>query len=285
MRLALAGLVLANICLACGPWLVRLADVGPLSSGFWRLALAAAPLLLIARVAGQPIGGIPRALWPALAVAGLAFAADLAAWHSGILHTRLANATLLGNGASFFFPLWGFVVARAWPGRAQIAALLLAAAGVTLLFGRSVELSPDHVLGDLLCLCAGLFYTLYLIAMNRARGSVAPLPALALFTLIAAVALLPFALALETAFLPRDWTPLLLLALGSQVVGQGLLIFAMGHLSPLVVGLGLLTQPALAAAIGWVVYGERLTGMDALGMAAILVALVLVRRQHRPAAA
>lgn len=283
-RLAIAGLVLANLCLACGPWLVRLADVGPLSSGFWRLALAAAPLLMIARATGRPVGDTPRRLWPVMALAGLAFAADLAAWHSGILRTRLANATLLGNGASFFFPMWGFVVARAWPGRAQLLALALAAAGVALLFGRSVEISPDHVVGDLLCLAAGMFYTLYLIAMDRARGAVAPLPALAIFTLVAAVALLPFALALEPAFLPHDWTPLLLLALGSQVIGQGLLIYAMGHLPPLVVGLALLSQPVLAAAIGWIVYAERLAAPDMLGIAAIVVALVLVRRQSRATA-
>ncbi len=281
IRLAIAGLVLANLCLTCGPWLVRLADVGPLSSGFWRLALAAAPLLVIARATGRPIGDTPRRLWPVMALAGIAFAADLAAWHSGILRTRLANATLLGNGASFFFPLWGFVAARAWPGRAQAVALLLAAAGVVLLFGRSVEISPDHVVGDLLCLAAGLFYTLYLIAMDRARGAIAPLPAHAIFTGVAAVALLPFALLLEPAFLPKDWTPLLLLALGSQVIGQGLLIYAMGQLSPLVVGLALLSQPVLGAFIGWTVFGERLEAVDLLGIAAIVVALVLIRRQGR----
>lgn len=284
VRLALAGLVIANLCLACGPWLVRLADVGPLSSGFWRLAIAAPALLLIARAAGRPVSATPRALWPVLAVAGLAFAADLAAWHIGILHTRLANATLFANCASFFFPLYGFVAARAWPGRGQIVALALAALGVGLLFGRSFELSPQYVLGDVLCLAAGLFYTVYLVAMERARGRVAPLPALALFTLIALAPLLPFALALEPAFWPRDWTPLLLLALGSQVIGQGLVIYAIGHLSPLVVGLGLLSQPVLGATIGWLAYGERLTVLDGIGAAAIAVALILVRRTPRVAA-
>lgn len=72
--------------------------------------------------------------------------------------------------------------------------------------------------------------------------------------------LLPVALSTEAAFWPRDWTPLLLLALGSQVIGQGLVIHAMGHLPPIVVGLGLLTQPIVGAAIGWLFYAERLTG-------------------------
>ena len=40
-RLApLAALVVGNVALALGPWFVRLADSGPVSAGFWRVALA-----------------------------------------------------------------------------------------------------------------------------------------------------------------------------------------------------------------------------------------------------
>jgi drug/metabolite transporter (DMT)-like permease len=52
------------------------------------------------------------------------------------------------------------------------------------------------------------------------------------------------------------------LALSSQVLGQGLLVYALGSLSPLVVGLTLLTQPAISALVGWLVYGETLGALD-----------------------
>jgi drug/metabolite transporter (DMT)-like permease len=80
---------------------------------------------------------------------------------------------------------------------------------------------------------------------------------------------------------PHDWTPLLLFALSSQVLGQGLLVFAIGNLSPLVVGLVLLSQPAIAAVIGWFAYDERLSALDAVGALAIAAALVLVRLPER----
>jgi drug/metabolite transporter (DMT)-like permease len=83
---------------------------------------------------------------------------------------------------------------------------------------------------------------------------------------------------------PGDWTPLLLLALGSQVIGQGLLVYSVGHLSPVVVGLGLLTQPAVTATIGWFAYGERLGAADLAGGLMIAVALVLIRLPERPPA-
>ena len=129
-RLAFAALMLGNICLACGPLMVRLADVGPVASGFWRLALAAPLLLLIGRATGNSIARLPLRTWLLIGVGGLFFAADLAAWHSGIVQTKLANATLFGNVTSFTFALYGFIVARALPGRNQGVALLLAALGV-----------------------------------------------------------------------------------------------------------------------------------------------------------
>jgi drug/metabolite transporter (DMT)-like permease len=80
---------------------------------------------------------------------------------------------------------------------------------------------------------------------------------------------------------PHDWTPLLIFALSSQVVGQGLLVYSIGTLPPLVVGLALLTQPAISATIGWFVYRETLSATDIIGAIAIAAALVIVRLPDR----
>jgi len=280
-RLAFPALILSNIFLALGPWMVRLSDVGPVAAGFWRLALAI-PLLLM--LSWRTAGGSFRPGWAmggTLVLGGLFFAADLAAWHVGIELTKLANATLFGNTASLLFPVYGFVAARMLPQRLQLVALLLAGAGAILLLGSSYELSARYLRGDLFAILAGVFYTFYLVAVDRARRTLKPLPVLALSTIVGAAPLLLFALALGEQVMPGDWTPLLLLSLGSQVIGQGLLVYAVGHLSPLVVGLGLLTQPVITAAIGWTVYDERLSVTDFVGAILICVALVLIRLPAR----
>ena len=84
---AFAALLVGNVALAAGPFLVRHAGVGPVSAGFWRLALALPFLALIAVAARQPIRWPRRAVTIALAAAAFFFAADLAAWHVGILLT------------------------------------------------------------------------------------------------------------------------------------------------------------------------------------------------------
>ncbi|SOB80262.1 EamA-like transporter family protein [Sphingomonas guangdongensis] len=274
-----AALLLGNVALAFGPWFVRLSDVGPVAAAFWRLALAVPVLLGVAiATSGGSIAAQARGLWGVLVLSGFAFAADLGAWHAGIHHTQLANATLFGNAATFIFPIYGFVVARAWPSRTQGVALGMAAVGAALLMGRSAQLSADNLLGDLLCLLAGVLYALYFILMARARVTMAPVPALALSSLMGVLPLLAGALLLGERVLPGNWWPLVALAVVSQLIGQGLMIYALGQLSPLIIGLALLVQPVVAATIGWIGYGERLGPLDFTGAALVAAALVLVRR-------
>jgi drug/metabolite transporter (DMT)-like permease len=279
VSLAVAAMLGGNMTLALGPWMVRLAGIGPAASAFWRMALALPFLFVIARISGQSLPRQRGLLW-ILAIAGLFFAADLISWHSGILLTKLANATLFGNVASFFFAAYGFIIARRLPGPQQWLAIALAAAGAGLLLGRSYDLSPRYLAGDLLCLLGGLFYAGYLVAIDRARGQVQSWPALAIATAAGVLPLLLFAMAMGPV-MPVHWTPLILLAIGSQLIGQGLMVYAIGHLSPVVIGIGLLTQPAVAATIGWLAYGERLDTLDFMGMIAISVAVVLARAGER----
>ncbi len=283
-RYAFAALILANLMLAFGPWMVRLADTGPVASGFWRLGLAAPVLILLARPGLRGPAAPSAGLLAIVAGGGLFFAADLAAWHVGIGMTKLANATLFGNMSSFILMLYGFLLLRRMPARVQWVALLCAAGGAALLLGSSYELSQRNFRGDLFAMLAGLFYAFYLVAIDRARQTMAPMPVLAVATAAGTLPLLLFAALLGERILPGDWTPLILLALGSQVIGQGLLVYSVGHLSPVVVGLGLLTQPAATAVIGWLAYGERLGLADAVGAALIGAALVLIRLPERKGA-
>ncbi|WP_082449671.1 DMT family transporter [Sphingomonas sp. Leaf67] len=282
-RRAVAAVIVANVALAFGPWFVRLADTGPVAAAFWRIALALPVLLIAALWTDRRAFGRAGSMLVPLLIAGIAFAVDLGAWHIGILRTTLANATLFGNCAVLIFPIYGFFAIRRWPTRGQGAALLLAAVGGVLLLGRSAELSSRHLAGDLFCVVAGILYAGYFIAMRRVRQTMAPVPALALSSIASVLPLLLLAMALGETILPTHWGPLLALALVSQITGQGLMIYALGHLSPLVVGLALLVQPLVGATIGWAAYGERLTMLDAVGAVLVAVALAVVSAQ-RPAA-
>jgi drug/metabolite transporter (DMT)-like permease len=279
--LAFPALLLGNVALSFGPWLVRLADVGPVAAGFWRLALALPFLLLVGRLAGQPAHWPRRALVVTVLVAAVFYSLDLAAWNAGIRMTKLGNSTLFGNSGSFVFAIYGLILAHRLPSAKQAGALFLALAGAALLMSRSYELSPKNFAGDQLTLVAGLFYGGYLIFVERGRIELKPLPLLILATAFSVPILFAISAGLGERIWPHDWTPVLIFALSSQVVGQGLLVYSIGTLPPIVVSLGLLTQPAISATIGWLAYHERLTAVDAVGAIAIAAALVLVRLPER----
>ena len=281
-RWAFSALVGGNLALSLTAMVVRFADTGPMAVGVWRLTLALPILLLLMwRETGgrQPSG---RALSIA-AGAGIFFGLDLAAWHIGILQTKVANATLFGNSASLLLVIWGILLSRTLPRGWQALAILLSFAGSALLMGQSYEASSAYLVGDLLSLLAGALYTGYVLMMQRVRGEIGPWSALAISSAAGIPILLGAAVALGETILPNDWTPLIVLALMSQLVGQGLLIWALPRFSPLVIGLTLLVQPVVAAIAGWLIFGETLSAIEIFGGAMVAAALVLIRLPSRAA--
>ena len=62
------------------------------------------------------------------------------------------------------------------------------------------------------------------------------------------------------------------------------MVYSLKHFAPLVVGVALLTQPAVSVVVGWLAFGEAVGWSDAVGMALVAMALVLARIGEQPAA-
>ena len=282
-----AALIGGNIALALGPWSVRLADSGPISAGFWRLALAIPLLALLARRNGQALGGFGKATWLAIIGAGVLFALDLASWNIGIGQTRLGNATLFGNSGSVILMGWGIAMTRRLPRPFEALGILSALAGAAILMGRSLEIDSHSLVGDLFCILAGFLYGFYILLLQDARERLGSWSLLTWSSLAGAPVLLALAMWQGEPVWPGSggsgWWPLIALALLSQVIGQGLVVYSLKHFTPLVVGLTLLTQPAAAVVVGWFVFGEALAPLDYIGMALVGAALVLARLGDAPA--
>jgi drug/metabolite transporter (DMT)-like permease len=273
----LAALLGGNAALALGPWSVRLADCGPISSAFWRLALAVPVLALLARVSGQKLRGLGTGVWWAIMAAGLFFALDIGAWHIGIGMTRMANASLFGNAGSLVVMIWGLISLHRRPRLREWLALTAALGGGAILLGRSLEIDRTTLIGDLYCVAAGLLYSGYIIILQKYRASLGGWSLLTWSSLAGMPVLLGIALLRGEPVWPTNWWPVIALAVLSQLLGQGLLVYALKHFAPLVIGLALLTQPAIAVAVGWLVFHESLGPLDFAGMAAVAAGLALAR--------
>lgn len=275
--LLLFALLGGNVALALGPWFVREADTGPVSAAFWRMFLALPFLVLLAKANGQRLGGMGAKTLGLVMLGAVTFALDLASWHIGIEMTRIGNATLFGNAGSIVLLFWGFLIARTLPGRLEWLAIVFALAGAAILMGRSLEISDETLIGDLFSVMAGLLYAVYLLTLQGARGQFGSWSLLVWVSLFAAPVLLGIALLLGEPVWPGAWGPVVGLFIVSQLIGQGLMVFALKYFSPLVVGLALLTQPVVASIYGWLAFGEVLSPMDIVGMALVGAALAVSR--------
>lgn len=279
---ALAALLGGAICIALSPIFVRLSEAGPTATAFWRVALAVPALWLLILFRKRASGGNFSGKKLLLLAAGLAFAGDLAFWHSSIQLTSVANSTLLANLASIFVTLTAWVFLGQKPSGLFLAGLAAALAGVAMLVRTSLDFSGTGLVGDALGLVTAIFYAGYILTVKalRDRGETA-LRLMAVTSTLTALILFPVALASGEAMLPQSaygWLVLLGLALISHAAGQGLIAYALAHLPATFSSVGLLLQPVIAAYFAWILLAEPLVPLQIAGGLIVLSGIYLARR-------
>jgi drug/metabolite transporter (DMT)-like permease len=280
--LAMAALVSGAICIGFAPLWVRLSEVGPVATAFYRLAIALPALALWA--AAEP----PRSSGPMTRrdhVWGLAsgafFAVDLAAWHLSIRLTSVANATLLANLAPIFVTAGAWIFLHERVHRRFYIGLVLSLAGAWFLTGASLSADPARVRGDALGCLTALFYGGYQLCVARLRRRFGPGRVLFVSSMVGAPLLLLIAAALDEKLLPASsagWAVLAGLALTSQLMGQGLITHGFGRLPASHSSITLLVQPLVAAIVAWIFLRETVSVGQVVGGIALLAGILIARR-------
>ncbi len=270
--------------MSVSPTLVRLADVGPFASAFWRVGLALPVLWLWMRQAEASAAIRPSKRWSLAAVlAGLAFAGDLFFWHLSIMKTSIANATLFATAAPIWVVVFGWLLFRRRVGGPVLTGLGFCVAGGAILVSQSFSFDPDHAIGDAFGIVTGIFFGLYFLAVGAARDKTSAGRVTLHLSLVATSVLFVVALLFEPHFLPhsgRGWVTLLALALISHVGGQGLLSVALGRLPPVFSSLVIFLEAIVAALIAWVVLGEPVSAAQALGGLIVVAGIWIARPRH-----
>ncbi|HEX2147155.1 MAG TPA: DMT family transporter [Pseudorhizobium sp.] len=282
-RAALLALILGGIAIGASPIFVRLSEVGPVATGFWRLALALIPLALWSAFKQAPQARKPLTFRDGLllVIPGLALAIDLVAWHVSLHMTSVANATLLANLAPVFVTIIGFVLFRTVVTRIFLLGLALAIIGVVTLKGGPAGLADGHLAGDSVAALAAVFYACYILAIGRLRSRFDTVRIMIWSSASAALSILPFALYFEGNILPPTfygWAILFGLAFISHAGGQVAITYALAFLPAAFSSLTLLLQPVVAAILAWVILTEAIGPLQAIGGAIVLAGILIARR-------
>lgn len=266
---AFAALCLGAVAMGISPVFVRLAEVGPYASAFWRVLLALPVLYAWMRIAERGNSGRRgRSFSGATVFAGLAFAGDLFFWHLSILNTTVANATFFATTAPIFVILIVWLVYRQPIGRGTLVGLCLCLAGGAALIGQSMQVDPSRLTGDLYGIATAFFFGIYFLAVQRGRGNTGAARLTFELSVVTAAVLFVVAVALEPTLLPaslRGALALVAMAWISHAGGQGLLSIALGRLPAVFSSLVIFLEALAAALFGWVILGEALTLVQAAG--------------------
>ncbi|KAA2235780.1 DMT family transporter [Salinarimonas soli] len=292
---AFAALCAGAVAMGISPVFVRFAaaDVGPFASAFWRVALALPVLYAWMRIEEAGPGPARRSFTPAALFAGLAFAGDLFFWHLSILNTTVANATFFATTAPIFVVLASWLVLKRRASRETLAGLSLCVAGGVALIGQSFQVDPDRVVGDLYGVATAVFFALYFLGVERARGEGGGAARVTFaLTLVTAAVLLAVALVANVTaghgvipHTPKAIAALVAMAFISHAGGQGLLAVALGRLPATFSSLVIFLEAIAGAAFGWIILGEALTPVQMLGGALILFGIWWARPRPKPAPA
>jgi drug/metabolite transporter (DMT)-like permease len=269
---------MAGACvIGFSPILVRLTQTGPAAAGVWRLGFA---LPLLALMAARANGGVARPSGLAL-VAGLMFALDLGFWHYGIKYTSVANATVLSNLTPVVVTAFAWIFLKERPRPLFVLAVATAVGGAWLMASRHAGApGVDPPLGDALSASTALWYALYMLAIGQARRRESATQLMFWSSLVGAPLLLEASRLLGERLLPLGpggWAACVGLGL-VHVAGQGSIAWAMGRLPTATASVVVLVQPVVAAALGWILFGEVMGPLQALGGAVALGGVVLAQR-------
>jgi len=226
--LALPALLLGGIAIGFSPIFVRLSELGPIATGFYRLLLAL-PLLRLWMHWEARRARATAVAWMPIAVPGILFAGDILFWHWSITYTTVANATLLANLAPVIVTAGAWLFLRERISFAFLAGMALAMGGAALLVNASAALGTRYVLGDMLGLITACFFGSYVVAVARLRDRYAASTIMFYSSTVTCVLLLAATLLSGEGFLPgspNGWLALLApLGLVAAVFALGFWVF------------------------------------------------------------
>jgi drug/metabolite transporter (DMT)-like permease len=265
-----------------------LTGTGPLWASTLRLAIAAAPLVLLALLSGKARPG--RKAEFAFFGAGIALAVHFGAWLASLLYTSVAVSTLLVCTSPIWTGLYDALVLRVPVARSFLAAVALAAVGLGLVASERTSPAPQpgHTIeGAALALLGSLGIGAYLLIV-RAAGPRPDGTRMATRDIVArtyswaAIALLPLAL-LSGGGPPAvtdatAWLGILAMALVSQSLGHTGLNAALRDFTPSAVAMSTLLEPVFAAALAAAIFRETLSWQAAAGGGLVLAAILIALR-------
>jgi drug/metabolite transporter (DMT)-like permease len=279
--LAVAGVVIA---FSLSSTLVKRAESPGVLVAFWRLAVVSVVWNVYLRSTGR--GVTLRHVRQAF-VPGVFFGLNLAAFFFGATHNSVANAALIGSLSPFLIVPMGALLFEEYVNPRALSFALLAFGGTVIVLFSAPAHGDASLRGNVFGVLAMLLWTGYVVSTRHFRRDMDVATFMSTVSPIAAIAVLPLAIANGDMFAMSGtgWTYTLLLTFLTGVAAHGLLVFAQRTIQIGTIGIAQVIQPALAVLWSFLLLGETLRDRQVIGitisMGGLLAFLVLHERGAR----
>ncbi len=267
--------------ISLSPVWVRLVDVAPSTSGFYRVLFGGAALVIYLIVTRRRLH-MTRRTWSLLIVASVFLSLDLWFWHRSIIYIGPGLSTLLANFQVFIMMIVGIVFLRQMPKPVQMFAVPLAFLGLILIVGLDWNALPkDYQLGIIFGLLTAAAYASYLLTLRKVRETSTfrvPTREMAVVSVICAVMLAATVLAEgESLAIPtiEDMGWLVAYGVLSHCLGWLFIASSLSEVSTVEAGLALLLQPTLSFVWDVLFFNRPMTGIELAGAGITLIAIYL----------
>lgn len=272
---------------AAAPILVRISEVNATATLWLRMGVA---LLLL----NVPLGSHreqtasppsaerkpPRlaAIRLGILISGFLFCADMLANHWAVRLTSVANTSLLMNLTPVFVIVIAYLFLHERQSRLSVIGVVAATAGALVLVGDSYTLGREQLIGDGLALFSALLYAAFMVLTKALRSWVSVTRLLKWHTGLSVLFLIPLVATGDSQVFPltvQGWVTVIGLAVISQLIGHGLMAYAVKHVSAGISSISTLIIPMLSTIMAWMFLGEPIEPHHVLGGSFVLVGIGL----------
>jgi drug/metabolite transporter (DMT)-like permease len=268
--IAVVGLVVA---FSLSSTLVKRAESPGVLVAFWRMAAVSVIWNLVLWSTGRRITlhDMRKVLVP-----GVFFGLNLAVFFAGATHNSVANAALIGSVAPFLIVPAGAGLFKEFIHPRALLFAVLAFCGVAIVLLSAPPRGDASLEGNVFGAVAMLLLVAYVVSTKHFRREMDVTTFMAAICPIAAVAVLPLALAHGDMFSmsATGWTYTLILTLTSGVAAQGLVVYAQQTIQIGTIGIAQVAQPALAVVASFVILGEVVNHWQMAGITAVMGGLL-----------
>lgn len=261
-------------------------DAPPLVIAAARMVIATLVLLpILTATRGGQFLKIPPGQMKYVVLAGTLLAAHFAFWITSLKHTSVLSSVVLVTTNPLFVGIGSYLFFRERIGAGLVVGILLAACGGVLITLSDAKSSPGSVYGNVLSLGGAIMMSGYLMIGRKVRKDV---DAFSYLLSVSGTAALLLCAAAGVAglsplgFQPATYGYFLLLGLVPQLLGHGVLNYALKHVTATLIAICILGEPIGASVFAHFFLGETITGIQCAGGGLILAGIFLASRTPGP---